>query len=518
MSEHDEKCQDEMADLSHYKAANPRYDSFFATKHLESDLKGRSIRGGAYTMTSQAVRFILQFGSTVILARLLTPQDYGLVAMVTAITGFAGMFKDMGLTMATVQREEINHAQVSTLFWINVAFSLAIALLVALVAPIISRFYGEPRLVPITLALAGTFVLSGLMVQHMAILNRQMRFSILAAIDIISLVASIVTGIVMALNKAGYWALIGSTIAFAATGMVLAWVLCGWRPGLPVRGVGVRSLVVFGGNLTVFNMLNYFARNLDNILIGRYWGAVPLALYSRAYDLLMLPLQQVNGPVSSVAIPALSRLQNQPEKYERFYLKTVKVIAYVTMPLVGIMAVLSKEIIPLLLGQQWVGVSPIFMVLAIAALFQSVGNTTGWVYISLNRTKRMVAWGFIGAPLTCLSFVIGLKWGPIGVAASYTILWYSLFYILFAFCYRTTPIALKNFYFMLLRPAAFNISIIAVMIATRFLLRDLAPGWIISGCLAVWALASLGAVLLCRPVREDLSDIVETVFDAFKRV
>ena len=207
--------------------------NFFDTEHLKFDLKERSIRGGAVTMTSQVIKFFLRTGSTVVLARLLTPQDYGLVAMVTAITGFVAMFKDMGLSMATIQRAEINHAQVSNLFWINVALSIALALILVGAAPIISWFYGDSRLSWITIAIGGTFIFSGLTVQHQALLSRQMLFTTIAIIEILSMIIGITVGIALAWYGAGYWALVAITATSALSSMILVWSFYGWRPGKP---------------------------------------------------------------------------------------------------------------------------------------------------------------------------------------------------------------------------------------------------------------------------------------------
>jgi len=203
-------------------------------------------------MAAQGVRFFLRMGSTVVLARLLTPQDFGLIAMVTVITGFVMMFKDMGLSMATVQRDEVNHAQISTLFWINVGLSLCVMLLTAALAPVIAWFYGEPRLVWVTLALASAFIFGGFTVQHQALLRRQMRFGTLAVIGIISMVVGIITAIIAALSGAGYWSLVLMQLATAITIAIGVWVGCDWRPGLFVRRSGIRKMLAFGGNLTGF--------------------------------------------------------------------------------------------------------------------------------------------------------------------------------------------------------------------------------------------------------------------------
>jgi len=370
---------------------------------------------------AQWARFCIQMTSTVVLARLLTPQDFGLIAMVTAITGFVMMFKDMGLSMATVQKAEINHDQISTLFWINVTLSIGVMLVTAALAPAIAWFYGEPRLTWITLALAGAFIFGGLTIQHQALLRRNMRFGTLALIGIIGQLAGIVAAIIAAFYGAGYWALVLMQLATAITGAIAVWVACGWRPGLPVRRSGVRAMLAFGGNLTGFNFMNYFARNADNLLIGKFWGPGQLGIYSKAYGLLMLPIRQITGPIAAVAIPTLSRLQNDPERYRRYYYRAISTIAFITMPLVATLAALSTEVITIVLGSQWTSAGPIFKVFAFAAVFQPVGSTVGWVYVSLGQTKRMLYWGLLAVPIIVLSFVVGLPWGALGVTTSYTI-------------------------------------------------------------------------------------------------
>ncbi len=401
-------------------------NNFFDTEHLKADLKGRSVRGGAVTMAAQGVRFFLQIGSTVVLARLLTPQDFGLIAMVTAVTGFVMMFKDMGLSMATVQRAEVNHNQISTLFWINVILSLGVMLVTAALAPAIAWFYGEPRLTWITLALAGAFIFGGFTIQHQALLRRQMRFGTLAIIGIISMSVGIVAAIIAAWYGAGYWALVIMQLAGSIAGAIAVWLACGWRPSLPVRRSGVREMLAFGGNLTGFNFVNYFARNADNLLIGKFWGTGSLGLYSKAYSLLTFPLRQLNAPLSAVAIPALSRLQDSPEQFRKYYLKVISLICFITMPGVVFMIVMSKEIILIILGQQWVDASSIFSILGISALIQPIYNTQGWLHVSIGRTDRMLRWGLVGSTVIVISFLIGIPFGAMGVALCYTIATYLI--------------------------------------------------------------------------------------------
>ena len=441
---------------------------FFDTSHLKTDLKGRSVRGGAVTMAAQGMRFFLQMGSTVVLARLLTPQEFGLIAMVTAVTGFVVMFKDMGLSMATVQKDEINHGQISTLFWINVALSIGVMLVVAALAPVIAWFYDEPRLTWITLALAGAFIFGGLTIQHQALLRRNMHFGRLALIQIISMLVGIVAAIIAAWYGAGYWALVIMQLATAVTSAIAVWVACGWRPGRPVRRSGVREMLAFGGNLTGFNFLNYFARNADNLLIGKFWGSGSLGLYSRAYGLLMLPIRQINAPLAAVAIPTLSRLQDDSERYRRYYLKTISLIAFITMPAVMFMIVMSEEIIRIVLGSQWMGAIPIFSFLGIAALAQPIANANGWLLATQGRVNELLRWGFIGGTMAVMSIVAGLPWGGTGVAACYALSGLLIRTPLsFWYVCRKGPIRSRDIYQTMAFPAFVSVFLLLVLMLVQ---------------------------------------------------
>lgn len=401
--------------------SNSDPDLYFRTDHLKADLKRRSVRGGAVTLVAQACKFLLNIGSTIILARLLTPQDYGLIGMVAVVTGFVELFKDMGLSMATVQKAEIDHQQVSTLFWINTAVSSALMVVTAASGPLLAWFYDEPRLTWITIAMGSGLIFSGLTSQHQALLSRQMRFSTLAAIDLASMLLGIVVGIVSAWYDLGYWALVWMQLAGRITNAAGVWLMCGWRPGLPVKQSGVRSMLAFGGNLTGFTVLNYFARNLDNLLIGKYWGAQELGLYAKAYQLLLLPIQQINAPVSAVALPTLSRLVDSPEKYRQTYLRILEKVTMLTMPGAVFTIATSDWLIWLLLGPQWTGASLIFALLGITALVQPVSNTIGWLFTTEGRTWQLLQWGFINGVMAIIAIVGGLPWGAVGVAASYAI-------------------------------------------------------------------------------------------------
>lgn len=391
----------------------------FRTDHLQKDLAGRSTRGGAVTLSAQVVKFVVSTAATILLARLLAPQDYGLIGMVAILTSFLGMFQYLGLSTATIKWSKLNHQQVSTLFWMNMGLSAAIMLVALAGAPLLAWFYKEPRLIGITAGYAVTIFLTGLTIQHEAILMRQMRFTAVAIIEISAMCVGLCAAVIAAWRGAGYWALVLNQFVLAIVTIIGLWTACKWRPGLPGRGNDVRSLISYGGNLTGFNVMNFLSKNLDNALIGKFWGAYQLGVYSRAYQLLLMPMAQINSPLVSVAVPALSRLSDSPERYRNAYLRVLEKVAMVTMPGVIFMIATSDWLVLFLLGPQWRDTGRIFMLLGVAAMIQPVTRTVLWLFTTQGRTRELFKWGFISSAIGVVSIVAGLPWGATGVAAAY---------------------------------------------------------------------------------------------------
>lgn len=398
-----------------------RSQEHFETDHLLPNLKRHTISSGAVTMSAQGAKFFLSLVSTMILARLLTPRDFGLVAMVTTITGFMGVFKDAGLSIATVQQERITHAQVSNLFWINVAVSVLSSLIVVAFAPVIAWFYHNPRLISITLLLSATFILSGTTVQHQALLKRQMRFKALALIEVSSMAVGVLVGVVMALIGCGYWSLVGSSLSIQTSGLVLTWLASSWRPQLPVRRSGIGPLVSFGAQRTAGDLILSIARGCDNLLIGRFYGAAAVGLYSRASMLLIRPLEQFLGPINAVFMPALCRLQSQPARYRSTFLRLYEMIALTGFFFTGLFLALARPLTLVLLGPKWEQTAVIFAGFTIAALCVPLANVSAWLFTSQGRGKEMFITQSINACAVVLSFVAGLPFGPVGVAIAFSI-------------------------------------------------------------------------------------------------
>jgi len=492
-------------------------DHHFNTDHLKENLKERSVKGGAITMIAQFSKLALQIGSNVFLARLLTPSDFGLVAMVTVVATFIIMFKDMGLSQATVQKAEINHAQISTLFWINVIFGLIVMLITWALGPAIASFYHEPALVAITIALAFGLFIGGLTVQHQALLRRQMKFKELSIVEVSSMFSGVFAGIMTAWMGFGYWALVILQITQASVMMIGVWYFSKWRPGLPVRNSGIGPMLAFGGYMTAYGFINYFARNLDTILIGWRWGATPTGLYSRAYSLLLLPIGQLTAPFSGVAVPALSRLQDEPEQFKNYYLKTIKIIAYISFPIIISMAILAHEIIYIVLGDQWSDAATLFQILAVAAFWQPIASTVGWIYVSLGNVRRMMLWGMIGTTVMTAAMVIGLPWGASGVAIGYSISMWVLIYPLFSFAFYNTPLNVKSLLETLKYPIIVGISRgIGFYLAHQLLAKQ---SIIISffGTLFGGLVSLSVVVFLWKSLRDDMFGIYSSIKNILKK-
>jgi O-antigen/teichoic acid export membrane protein len=489
-------------ELPHKGKDSTPHTPYFQTEHLLKDLHGRSFRGGVVTLGGQAVKFLLQTASTVALARLLKPQDFGLIAMASAIIGLIGSWTDLGLSNATVQRSEITHAQVSVLFWINCALGTGVMLVVALLAPAIAWFYHEPRLVGVTLALSTNFFLAGLTIQHRALLRRQMRFKLIAMIESLSMAFGIATGIAMAWLQFGYWSLVGVSVGVSVLNCALVWATCGWRPGAFRRRVGARPMLAFGANVIGFQFLTYFTRNFDNILIGRVLGAAALGIYSKAYGLLTLPMSQINWPLSAVLLPALSRLQDKPPEYARLFLHATRAIALVTVPIVVFSFFLAEDTVLVFLGRQWLAAGRVFQLLAPAAAASAIAFAPNWLCQSLGRPRRQVHYALVSAPVCVAGFLIGIKWGITGVAVSFSLTFTILFSAYVAYAASGSPVKCSEIalsFWSALWPSC--IAGLAAFAFRRALNPNIEPVIALSLCGLVFGGLYLGCIMLLKTSR-----------------
>ncbi len=385
-----------------------------------SEWHRRSVHGVAATVVSQGLRLVLQVGTQVLLARLLSPRDFGLVAMVAPIISFAQLFASMGLLEAVVQRPTISQSELSGLFWINVAAGSALALLVCLASPLVAWLYGEPRTAGISACLGALLIIGGCSALPMALMNRRLRFVPLAGIDLAAAVVTAGVGLGAAMLGFRYWSLVAMQAANALTTLGLAWWFAGWRPSWPRRVAGLGSLLRFGSQVTASSLVHSLSYTLDNVLVGLAWGAVPLGLYERGFRLMLRPVMQITTPFARVAVPLLSRLVDEPDRYRAAYTRLVRAVLFATTPAVVYAIVMALPLVVRLLGPRWAGAAPVFVWFGLGALLAPVNTSTNWLFISQNRPRQEVRWNSLGAVLSLLAVLCGLHWGATGVAAART--------------------------------------------------------------------------------------------------
>lgn len=411
-----------------------------------SRLRRNTILGAFQTFSGQGIRFVLQLISTIVLARLLSPEDFGLVAMVFVVTTFINIFRDIGLTKAAIQKEQITGDQLSSLFWINLAVCLGFATLLFALSPVVVAFYGRPELSSVVTAYAAILFVQGSTAIHVAILSRRFQYLRITVIEVVSLLTGVYTGILLALEGAGYWSLVAKVGATSLAALFGYFVFSQWLPGRYVRGCGIRSLIAYGVNLSGFRIMAFCTRQVDKILIGWFWGASALGLYTKAYELIMLPVTQINGPATKVMLPALSRCHSEPDRFKQYYLSGIALLVSVSAPLTAFLAISAHPIVSLVFGDQWLDVVPVFLGL-IPAMFISLLNvTTGWVFQATGSVDRQLKWGLFEAPVHVAGMAIGLPFGPVGVAIAISTTFACLRIPYLCYAYRSTAIKLGDLF------------------------------------------------------------------------
>ena len=416
------------------------------------DLKEKTIRGGLARLCAQGADFTLRLVSLMVMARLLGPKEYGLVGMVTAFTGVLILFRDFGLSAAAIQQPVVTEEQKSTLFWINVLVGAGLVLVTIAMAPFIAAFYHEPRLIKVASALGCSFILNAAGIQHGALLQREMRFTAMAVVSITGLVVSTAVGIGGAMAGYGYWALVAMTLTQPLLTTIGFWLATAWVPGPPRRGVGIRSMMHFGGTVTLNGLVVYIASNFEKVLLGRYWGADALGIYGRAFQLVNIPTSNLNSAAGEVAFSALSRVQDDPPRLKSYFLKGYSLVLAMTMPMTAACALFADDMITIFLGPKWKAAAPIFRLLAPTILVFAIANPLSWLVMSLGLVKRALKMGLVIAPILILAYVAGLPYGPKGVALAYSTTMLLWVFPVIAWSVYGTVISVKDILLTVSRP------------------------------------------------------------------
>lgn len=403
-----------------------------------SDLRRLAVRGAAATVSSAAVSLVLQIGGTMVLARLLTPADFGVVTMVTTFSLLLMSFGANGFNEAVIQRGEMNRYVASNLFWINCAVGLLLTIGFAAAGSLLARFYRNPLVTHVAVAMSATILIAAASVIHVALLKRAMRFTAVSVNDIVARGVYTAIAILLALAGWGYWALALAFVVYALSLTIGAWWLCRWIPSLPRRGVGTRAILKFAVNVYGTFSANYFTRNFDNVLVGWRFDAAALGYYKKAYDLFALSATQLTGPLHNVVLAALSRINQDPPRFKRYLANSLGIVAFIGMAVGVDLTLIGKDVVRLVLGAKWSESGRIFELFGPGIGIMLLYSTICWIHLSIGKPERWLRWTLIESVVTALLFVVALPWGPAGIAVA----WSVSFWILSipAFWYAGRPI------------------------------------------------------------------------------
>ena len=411
----------------------------------DQSLRRQSSRWAIFSMLSQGTKLVLLFGSQIVLARLLSPSEFGIVAMVTPLLSFLAIFNDLGLSQATIQRPVLSHRESSMMFWINLALGTGIAAIVVLIAPWTGSLYHEPRLRLVMIALSGVVIINSLASQPCALMCRHMRATQLAIIDIAPVIVNVCVTAAAALSGAGYWALVIGQAAHATVAACLAWLLSDFRPSWPRREPAVWDMLKFGADITGYNVVSFLATNLNNIFVGALFGSLQVGLFDRGYKLVVMTSYQVLVPVSRIAESVLAKIPNDDARYARAFSQVLRALMVVILPGLLCLATMPEIAVSLLYGDAWKGAGPAVRWFAVGTLLAPIGSAASWLMVSQGRTKVMLKAGLAKSLLSVLSLVVGLPWGPLGVAVSFAVFAIPAQGIMVLSATRKGPVTLGDF-------------------------------------------------------------------------
>ncbi|WP_285105446.1 lipopolysaccharide biosynthesis protein [Promicromonospora sp. MEB111] len=472
---------------------------------------GRSAaRGGLVTLVGQGIRALVQVASILVLARLLSPDDYGYVAMVGAIVGAATILQDFGLARAAVQAPIITRGQRDNLFWLNVGCGVVASALVAVGAPMVAGFYGEPLLVDLTRWLAIPFLLGGISAQFRASLTRDLRFAALVTIDVLASMLGLLVAIGVAVFDGSYWALVTQQIVAAVIVCAGSAIVAGWLPGLPRRRESVRSFVSYGLNQLGAQLLTYASLNADAVVVGARFGTTAAGIYDRAFRMMMLPIRQLQFPVTRVAMPVLSRLQDDAEAFSGFVVRGQVILLNLLAPAMMLSAVVAGPLVEIALGPRWAEVAPLYAVLAMGGVFQAAGFTSGWVFMATGEMRSQFRFALWSRPLMVVAVIVGSIWGVMGVAVAYGVGSALLWPISLLWAGRAAGLPARPWLTSSCRTVAVH-GIAALGAAGVVHLVDPGAPWIAIGTAFVSAAATFALEALVWPaLRGDLRDVMRT--------
>ncbi|QBI20295.1 lipopolysaccharide biosynthesis protein [Egibacter rhizosphaerae] len=395
-----------------------------------------AVAGARWLTVAQVVTQVTRTGVQILLARLLLPSDFGLMAMALVVTNFLDIFRDLGTRAAIIQRREVTPTILSSLFYVNVGFGVALSLGVALLAPLAAALLGDGNVTPVLQVLGLSIALSSFGLVQLGLLYRDMRYRWIGALHVTSALVQAGVSVGLALSGFGVWSLVGGTLAGALASTLLAWLASSWRPSWSFSASEVRSVWSFSLNLSGSHLVGFLVGNLDKVIIGRLLGTTSLGYYTLAQRILMYPIRSITQMAQEVLLPSMARRQDDDEALTDQFMRAGAVIALTTFPLMAIAAVLAEPFVRVVLGEQWLPAAPLIAVLGPVGALQSLNYTVSALYQAKGRTDWLLRFGVVAGVVYVLGYVIGARWGLMGVAVGYTVAVLVLTYPAFAIPFR----------------------------------------------------------------------------------
>lgn len=413
----------------------------FRPKTGGHELRSLAIRGAVVSISASGVALATQVISTVILTRLLLPADFGVVTMATTFCLLLISFGLNGFTEAVIQSEEIDHYTASNLFWINTGVGLVLAVGFAASGPFLARFYGNPAVSKVAVGLSLGVLIPSASVIHLALLKRAMCFAVNSTNDIMGRVVNTAVSILLAVRGWGYWALVSGILAQQLSLTIGAWWLCRWVPSLPRRTGKTLPVVRFAAKVYGQFSISYATQNIDNLLVGWRFNAIALGFYKRAFDLFALTASQLTSPLSNVALAALSRVNHDRDRFRRYLVNSLGMVAFVGMAASADLTLIGRDVVRLVLGTKWAESGRIFEIFGPGIGAMLLCRTVAWVHLPIGKPGRLLRWSVVELALTVSLFLVALHWGPTGVAAAWSIAYWIL--LIPAFWYAGQPIGFE---------------------------------------------------------------------------
>lgn len=432
---------------------------------------GMVARGTQATAVSQIVIQGVRFLTNVVLARLLAPEVFGVVAVALVVTMLLDQLRDMGTGAAVIQRARVDDRLLNTVFYLNIALGALLAVILFLTAAPLSAWLGNREATTVLQAFAGLTFVGSLGQIHHALLRRHMRFGEIAIANSVTAIVIAIVSIAGALLGHGYWSLVAGTIAGTVVGTVMVWIYDRWRPSWQFDMASLRSIWSFSSNLFLSNVVFYFFTQVDKVIISHALGAGPVGTYSMAQRTVSAPVNSMSTVVGEVTFPAFSRRQDDDAGLRSGFVRSSRVIALVTFPLMFGLAAVATSVVPVVFGPRWEGLVPLVWLLAPVGAIQSVTTQSAQLLLAKGRADLALRWGLVYSVVLVSLELVGVRWGVVGVAGAYAAGLLLLTLPGLAIAFRLIDLPLRAFGAAMAPHAAITAAMVAAVLAATYAVR-----------------------------------------------